>query len=485
VSFALPSLKVESVGLDLFGELSYLRRSGLTFALETPGCEGQLAINKVVTVDKTISILEEARRRGWRNAKFYFMIGLPVGDGQGEEHAIIEALDHVHRKTGMYIHVNVATFIPKPHTPYQWASQLDESTALGRIMTIRKTLPRRGFKVGYHSPFTSLLEGLVARGDQRVGALLESAFRRGARLDAWEERLQWQTWREVIEDADWNVLGEATRARRFDEVLPWRDISIGVSRGFLRSEWERSWTGQTTPPCRADCTNPCGVCRKDVAVKDQVEAVEIPPSTDAEGDEWRRFLLCLTKTGPAQYLSHLDLLTVVERSLRRAGLRLRLSQGHNPKPRVEFASPLALGITSRCEIVGADIHGTPHPDELRERLKASLPSGIEALSVEAVAGGGRRSLAARYWGSDFVVRGKPETLSRLVESLPQEQSIVSVRPSDGQLGVRHRHIATKGSGILAVLERVLGEKPLRRLVQVERVRTLARDDDETPIPYLS
>ncbi|MGC9313613.1 MAG: radical SAM protein, partial [Sediminispirochaetaceae bacterium] len=223
VSFSLPSLRVNSFTLPLLEELSVVRKSGLTFAVETPRSEWQHSINKEVPADRVVEILKEARRRGWNMAKFYFMIGLPehLYGGENEAEAIVEYLWKVRRETGFKLNVNIGTFIPKPHTPYQWSRQLSEQEALNRIRIVRNEFHKTPVKVSYHSPFISLLEGVISRGDEMVGELILSAFRKGARLDAWEEYISYDVWRQVIEECSWDVLSETCRERDTGEELPW------------------------------------------------------------------------------------------------------------------------------------------------------------------------------------------------------------------------------------------------------------------------
>ena len=163
ISFSLPSLKIDTFTLPILGDLSGVRKSGLTFAVETPLQFCQIGLNKEVTLERTISILQEARSLGWRTAKFYFMLGLPVVRDEDEVSDIISYLVEVQKATGLNYNINIGTFIPKPFTPFQWDRQLAENEALDRIMTVKRKLDRRFFKVGCHSPLLQLLKDLCQR----------------------------------------------------------------------------------------------------------------------------------------------------------------------------------------------------------------------------------------------------------------------------------------------------------------------------------
>ncbi len=392
VSFSLPSLRVDSLSLGLLLEISEVRKSGLTFAVETARPEWQAAVRKEVTLEKTIAILREARSRGWKAAKFYFMVGLPPSFDEDESSSIIEFLRAVRSATGMSLNVNVASYIPKPHTPWQRAAQIAEEPAQERIMAIRKGLAGDGFKIGFHAPILSLLEGIVSRGDERAGRLVLDAYRRGARLDAWEEHVRLDVWRQAIQEAGWDVIGETSRARGETEPLPWAGISLGLSRSEVADA-----------PGSAS-----GAAAADSATAGPAVVPKAAQAGEAPAAQWRRLVFSFTKTGPAAFLAHLDLMTVFERALARTGWRIRFTEGYNPKPRLEFASPLSLGLESSEEIAGVDLFDMDAGAEgdFVARMNRALPPGMEVMLARIVPDAGsarRRSLMSLYWGADFEV----------------------------------------------------------------------------------
>ncbi len=419
VSFALPSLRVDSLGLQLLAEISQVRKSGLTFAVETAKDEWQKEVRKKAGLEKVVEIIRESQSQGWRAAKFYFMVGLPASFDQDESSAIVEYLLAVRAATGMSLNVNVAGFIPKPHTPYERAAQMDEEKALARIMAVKAGLRGTGFKVGYHAPFLAILEGIVSRGDEKAGRLVLDAYRKGARLDAWEEHVKTDIWREAIASAGWDVVAETCRPRLPDEKLPWDLVALGLSSSEISD----------APPAALES----GPKAKLVPNPGDVASQAVAPSA---APERVRVLFSFSKTGPAMFISHLDLMTVMERALARAGYRARFTEGFNPKPRLEFASPLGLGIASQGEIACIDLHDFDSESSFSSRMNAVLPSGIairkSALIPPPQPLFPRRSLMSACWGAEYKVSGQGEV--RLLRLKASEPSIRKTMEAEGTWG---------------------------------------------------
>jgi radical SAM superfamily enzyme YgiQ (UPF0313 family) len=264
ISFQLPSLHVSTLSLEILEKISRVRKSGLTFAVETPLDAWQLAINKEVTLDSVCSLLLESKKNGYKSAKFYFMVGLRElpPDSSLEEDAIIDFIHQAARRSKMTFNINVGVFIPKAHTPFQWAAQLDVESARRKLSKIAGAFKKTGHKVSCHDPFISLLEGIIARGDERVAALIEEAFLSGCRLDAWNEYCKRDIWRSIL-DKHQVLVAEITSGKSIDTPLPWDEIQSGTTKAYLQKEWQRSLDGKLTPICSTTCTDPCGICGKE------------------------------------------------------------------------------------------------------------------------------------------------------------------------------------------------------------------------------
>ncbi|MFQ3619934.1 MAG: TIGR03936 family radical SAM-associated protein [Spirochaetales bacterium] len=386
VSFSLPSLHIETFGLDLLADISEVRKSGLTFAIETANPLWQQSLNKKIEKETVIQVVKQAKEKGWKLAKFYFMVGLPFQEPQEEALEIIEFISEIQRVCQIQINLNVGTFVPKPHTPFQWARQITEEEAVLSIQRVRKGLRHLPVKVGYQSPFCSFLEGVISRGDERVGELILQAFINGARFDAWEDRLNRQAWVKALEQSAWNVKAEALRERSLEELLPWRAIDLGITTTFLKKEYQRAAACQETFPCDVPCKNPCGVCSQDI--KPLLETLSSISSVSLKENKHKvdtltrklfyRYVISYEKVGKAAFIPHLSLLTIFERALQRSGFSCRFSTGFNPKPYIEFAQPLTLGYEGLEEVVSVELMEEIQDEYFLARFNSTLPEGLVA-----------------------------------------------------------------------------------------------------------
>lgn len=401
ISFQLPSLKVESFTLPLLEKISEVRKSGLTFAVETPVKEWQHSMNKDVPLEKVLGIIEEAARKGFRSAKFYFMIGLPVpGRGLREAEEIAAYLARIAKASKMTLHVNVGTFVPKPHTPFERESQLGEQDALETIKALKSKLRSfRNISLSYHPPFLSVLEGILSRGDDRVGEIIEMAYARGARLDAWEEHCDWDLWRKVLQDFNmragesaWELyLAEKNQALS----LPWNDISLGISKRWLEKQQTNARLEKITSACNVLCTEPCGVCNKEtVVVSDSIHNIvnsmdgvlrSVPYASEESFIE-TILVAKWSKTGKAVYYPLHAVSFAFSRAFQMSGLEMAYTEGFNPQPKIELTPPLPLGIEGYGEVLKAVIlvkDSLSFVDILSivESINSRLPQGLRIESL--------------------------------------------------------------------------------------------------------
>jgi radical SAM family uncharacterized protein len=276
VGLSLPSTRVDAFNIDLANELSRNgRRSGLTFAPEGGSERLRRVINKMVSKDDLIRTVTTAYAQGWRQVKLYFMCGLPTETDED----VLEIADLAHDviRTGraatgsrdIRCTVSIGGFVPKPHTPFQWAAQADPATIDRRLAELRAAINAdrslgRNVGLRYHDGEPSLIEGLLSRGDRRVGAVIRRVWQEGGRFDGWSEHFSYARWRAAAA-AELEPLGVSlewytTRERFEDEVLPWDHLDSGLDRQWLWEDWQDSLTGFEQDDCRWTPCFDCGVC---------------------------------------------------------------------------------------------------------------------------------------------------------------------------------------------------------------------------------
>ncbi|KUG23985.1 fe-s oxidoreductase [hydrocarbon metagenome] len=388
VALALPSLRVESLNTTLMEEIKRTRKTSFTLAPEAGTDKMRLIINKGNTSEDLLSTVDKIFSAGWKSIKLYFMLGLPnetKEDWEGIVNLGYEALRAANNRG--QVTISLSTFVPKPHTPFQWQRQISLEETYERQDFIRKRIKNRNLSVKWHDAKMSLLEGIFSRGNESAGVLLEAAFRKGCRFDGWTEILRFDLWQEAITETGFKP-EDFTRERKIDERLPWDNIDCGVTREFLLEEKQKSENQTVTEDCRfSDCQN-CGVCdfsttKNIFAAKDEIKTV--PPSSPvsdiAIGTE-KKYRLTFSKIGHSRFLSHLELSQALVRALRRSSLTIAYSFGYHPHPKISFATATAVGMGSRQEY--ADITAQEYLSDLnllKSEINSALPEGIEILEI--------------------------------------------------------------------------------------------------------
>jgi radical SAM-linked protein len=391
ISISLPSLRVASVRGGILGEIRSVRKTGFTIAPEAGTDRLRAVINKDFTEETYVGALETLFREGWQNLKLYFMTGLPTETDEDIEAipAMVHQAIKISRKlTGRHatISVGVSSFVPKPHTPFQWFGQNSLDLLREKNSYLKKSLLRKGVKYKGHDEHMSLLEAVFARGDESLGALIESAWAEGCRLDAWTEVFNFGKWRHAMEKTGIDAAGIATKEYGCDDVLPWEHIRTGVTKEYLRKEYENALSGRFTSDCRRRCHS-CGLkCGEEggMALKQPVAEKGYDAGPDAP-QRLRpsppppiplRVRMEFSKTGRARYLSHLELTTAVIRAMRRAEFPLQYSSGFHPSPKVSFGPALPVGTAGVKEYMDFELVPPFDIDRGQRDLNGTLPEGL-------------------------------------------------------------------------------------------------------------
>ena len=265
VNLSVPSLRADNFSRELMEKLQTVRKSGLTFAPEAGTQRLRDVINKNLTEAEILNTCANAFSGGWNNVKLYFMLGLPTEtdeDVLGIAELVYKVIQTwkecaVNKKRGLRVHVATAFFVPKPNTPFQWEKQITPAEYLRRCKLLKEHFYSKSIEYNYHSPDLSRLESVFARGDRRLGAVLEEATLNGAKLDGWDEYFNNTIWQNAFEKCGLDTDFYTVRGYGEDEILPWDTIDIGVSKKFLLRERKRAYEGLVTPDCREGCAG-CG-----------------------------------------------------------------------------------------------------------------------------------------------------------------------------------------------------------------------------------
>ena len=266
VNLSLPSLRVDSVSLEMMEKAAKVRKSGLTFAPEAGTQRLRDTINKGVTEEDLMRSMRLAFEGGWNGAKLYFMLGLPSETQEDVEaiaalahavEAVWRSLPREVRHRPLDLNISTSMFVPKPFTPFQWEPQDTMDEMRGKQQLLRGLLRGRSFRYQWHDTAQSFFEAVLARGDRRLGAVLEEGVRRGRRFDSWDDCFRLDEWLSVMAAQGLDPAFYATRRRDYAEVLPWDHIDIGVTRAFLEKESRAAAAGAVTTNCRDGCAG-CG-----------------------------------------------------------------------------------------------------------------------------------------------------------------------------------------------------------------------------------
>ena len=266
VSFSLPSLRIDSFSVDIAERLQQVRKSGLTFAPEAGTQRLRDVINKNVTEDDLLHSVRTAFEQGWKAVKLYFMMGLPtetdediVGIAELAQ-KVVDCYKEVKGKRGVKVTVSVSCFVPKAYTPFQWFAQVPQEEFERRQRLLKESIRDRAISFHYHDARASVLEGALSRGDRRLSAVIETAWRNGAKFDGWTDQFKDEVWKDAFCRCGVAPEFYSRRTRDPEEILPWAHTSPGVSEDFLRREWQRAQEAALTHDCRRETCTGCGVC---------------------------------------------------------------------------------------------------------------------------------------------------------------------------------------------------------------------------------
>ncbi|MFC2157192.1 TIGR03960 family B12-binding radical SAM protein [Acidobacteriota bacterium] len=391
VSLSLSALRPKGLTPELAENILKVRKTGFTLVPEAGTERLRRVINKDLKDGDIWSAVENAFSRGWRLLKLYFMVGLPTE----EDKDLIGILDTIQQivkigqnvlKRPPNINLSISSFIPKPHTPFQWERMEGEEELQDKHGLLLSRLKRyRYIQFKKHAIKRSLLEAVFSRGDRRLADVLLTAWKRGARFDSWDDWFDFKVWEEAFKsrDLDYRLYFSALDP---DIPLPWDHVDTGVKKEFLLSEREKAYNTETTPSCLDIQCAQCDGCSVRSLYQKKYPPIELSDSpktqpADLNADSTQRYRIQFSKTGRARFLSHIDINNLIQRALRRAGISVLYSQGFHPKMQISHLPALPLGMEGLQEYFEFKSDIIYENKDFCPLLNRFLPEGIRFLEM--------------------------------------------------------------------------------------------------------
>jgi len=462
VSLSLPSQRVDRFDENIANILGGSRQSGLTFAPEAGTQRMRDIVNKGLTNEELLRGVKTAWEQGWDKIKLYFMIGLP-GETDVDVLGIVETVAWLQRecraqgRKPLAFNLTISNFTPKPHTPFQWHSVSTTEFQRKQELLRREFRRIRGVKANFTDVRISAMEDFVGRGDRRLSTVLHRAWELGAGMDSWYDSVEraYNAWGQAIAESDltwkyrqveqgeWNVIEgdrrQETGDRRergdkedkedkgdpiashqppvtshsrlptpnsLDKPLPWDRIDTGIEKKWLKEDLQRALEAATVPDCSFDGCSHCGVCGVDFGHNIVIEPPAIPQFAGQyvpNNAKVQRLRLWFGKLGDMALVSHLDLMRLFDRAVRRAALPVSFTAGFSPSPRISVALALPLGVTSSGEIVDFELTQIVDPEAFRQQLSSQLPADIpiyKAIALDLKAPAAMKTLS----GAEYILK---------------------------------------------------------------------------------
>ena len=463
VNISFPSLRPEKFTSEVAKYAKGVRKSGLTLAPEA-GCQRlRDVINKTTTAEDLLRAVDLAFREGWNLVKLYFMIGQPTENDTDLVGIVtlvkkVSELARFHK--GKRLNVSISPFVPKSVTPFQWVAQDSIDEINRKLDFLCSEIKNRNTKLSWRDAEVAAIEGVVARGDRRISRVIKRAWQLGAKFDGWSELFNFEYWHQALSDNGLD-LAQLMKGFKTDAVLPWDHIDKGITKKFLKDEYDRSLGRQVTLDCRDGSCNRCGLmgqkaCKEIInSESDTNKAVEIEADSldnatnhdravtlKSNADIKERVARVKYRRGnEVMFLSHLDMLRMFERAMRRAEIPLVYTAGFNPRPKISYSPPLATGFTSDAEYF--DVHyESPDYFDIATHLSAELPQGVEILKVKSLFSKSK-SLSALINRSGYSIRFDDITQNDLetrISTILGREEIIVERVRNGKKGKKQVNI---------------------------------------------
>jgi len=428
VNVSFPSMRLDSFNEEIAAFAKEVRKSGFTFAPESGSERLRKVINKNITDEDLLKAVKIALENGWKLLKFYFMIGLPTETKEDVESIgnLIEQCVQLSKKYGrVKFNVSISPHSPKSHTPFQWEKQDTKEEFWSKIDILKQKLYRfKQVSLNWRDPAVSEIESVLGRGDRRMANVIFNAWQKGAKFDGWTDFFRYETWQEAFNDSGLQISDYSKEIQEL-QPLPWDHIDKGVTKQFLLRERNNAYEEKNIIDCKDGTCFGCGIQRKDsfrnfakcyldlklhkpdieVIIKQSLKKTENQQVDEKVQEQFNpenkfKVRMQFTKTGYARYISHLDMVRIFDRACRQAQIPVMFSQGFNPRPKIAFCQPLALGQSSESEYL--DMELSDKVENIAEKLNAVLPEGIVILKTLELQGK-TDALTAQINLADYII----------------------------------------------------------------------------------
>ncbi|MBN1271747.1 MAG: TIGR03960 family B12-binding radical SAM protein [Candidatus Aminicenantes bacterium] len=386
ISLSLSSLRPQGLSAKVVENILQVRKTGITIVPEAGTERLRRVINKRLEDEEIFQAVAEIFSRGWKLIKLYFMVGLP-SETEDDLDGIIRMVDEIIKIGRCYqnvspgLNISISSFIPKPHTPFQWLAMEKEDILKEKHHYLRNKLKKyRKVKIRQHPLKNSVLEGIFSRGDRRLNDVLIEAWKKGVRFDSWGDKFDFDIWLEAFEKVGVDPQ-TFLNAIPLDKNLPWDHIRTGIKKVHLLSEWERSKREIFTLSCWEKKCGDCLGCdvphliERDFGRKMETAALKFSDFGD-KSEDVVSYRATYEKTGDARFLSHLEMSNAIQRSLRRAGIPVVCTQGFHPKMKISYLPALPLGMKGYAERLDFSSQNSFSKSAFLDRINGFLPKGL-------------------------------------------------------------------------------------------------------------
>ena len=422
-SLSLPSLRVDTIDDDISKLLNAMRQTGLTIAPEAGSQRLRNIINKNISEEEILKGVEVSLKNGWRLIKLYFMIGLPFEE-ESDIDAIIDLIKKIIGISGkkLQINVTISPFVPKSHTPFQWAALGERDDLIRKATKIKFAFSKQNFvKIKYHDVDSLKLEAIMSRGDRKIGELIYRSYKNGSIYDGWKEFFNSQYWDDAAKELCLD-LEEYTKEKDLDAPLIWDHIDIKIKKQFLKKEWQNARAEATIQDCRDSICTGCGVCDDNIFNKKAksypMQKIEIPIKVIPDQIQSYYYRVYYQKMDRMRFVAHLDLLRMTHRFMRVAKVPLAYSQGYNPHPRISFGPPLPVGVEGEKEYFVFALTEERDIKDMKAVFQLVMPEQLKFQGIEKLDSKAERAMD--YFNLDITaVEPTEEYLKNFEEFTPK------------------------------------------------------------------